>query len=425
MPYSQRTSVLFLSLIEFLERFSFYGTRVIILLFATDENGLGLQRSDALSNYAYLITLLFILPLPAGIISDFTIKQKNGILLGGIVALAGYTFLIMEEMNFIIIGLILMAIGTSFVRTNLTVLIGRLYEKTDKNRGFGFMIFYFALNLGAFLGILVTGIISEEHGWKYGFMISTFVTLLYVILFYFIKDQLPLIEKNINQHYLETNSLDDTISDSELIKNKKSPKYASIILIIILMIINSLFWNFHEVGNDTLFAFLRIQEGFKILGYDIPVLLLSSFTAGFNLILMLLLCIIWYSQGIGSTIGKIASSIILLGISMQLVYYIITFSDSNYASYAFLSLFIFSVAEVLIAPFIISYITRLSDVRYSSTIFGSYILFSGITSSFLSSYVDIFESNYYIIAFSIMAILIGLVLLFFKRRILKMSNGLD
>ena len=82
MPYSQRTSVLLLSLVEFLERFSYYGTRAIIVLFAIDENGLGLQRSEALSYYSLLIYLAFLLPLPIGILSDLIIKQKNGTLLG-------------------------------------------------------------------------------------------------------------------------------------------------------------------------------------------------------------------------------------------------------------------------------------------------------------------------------------------------------
>jgi POT family proton-dependent oligopeptide transporter len=425
MPYPQRTSLLLIAIIELLERFSYYGTRAIIVLFAIDENGLGLQRSEALSSYAQLTFLVFLLPLPAGIISDLTIKQKNGTLLGGVIALAGYTSLSMEEMNFVVIGLILMAIGTSFVKTNLTVLVGRLFEKTDKNRDFGFMLFYFGINLGAFIGVLVIGSISEEMGWKYGFMISAIATLLYVVLFYFIKDQLPLIEKNINQKYLETSTFNDTIIDSELAQNKKLPNPAPVFLIVIFTIIISLFWNLYEISSSPFYYYLSQKEDFTIMGFYIPISMMQTIGAVFNLIIMFVFLLTWYFQGLGSTIGKIALSMILLGVSIQVMYYVITFSGSNYMSYALLATFLFSTAEVLIAPFVMSYITRLSDVRYSSTIFGFYLLCSGVAAKFLYYFVDIDESTNHMMVLSIIAILIGVSLILFRKKILKMSGGLD
>ena len=135
--------------------------------------------------------------------------------------------------------------------------------------------------------------------------------------------------------------------------------------------------------------------------------------------------VVWYFQGIGSTIGKIASAMILLAISIQLMYYMINAPQSNYMGLTLLSFFIFSAAEVLIGPFTMSYVTRLSDVRYSSTIYGFYILGIGIATSGLNFFMDFYESTNHIIVFSIIAILIGLGLLFFRKRILKMSGGLD
>jgi dipeptide/tripeptide permease len=40
MLYSQRTSVLLLSLVEFLERFSYYGVRTLIILYVTSDLGM-------------------------------------------------------------------------------------------------------------------------------------------------------------------------------------------------------------------------------------------------------------------------------------------------------------------------------------------------------------------------------------------------
>lgn len=423
--FDQKTSLLLITIIEFLERFSFYGTRAIVILFAIDEEGLDLANEEALSYYGYLASLIFLLPLPVGIISDLTLKQKNGILLGGIIALAGYTSLITGDMTLIIIGMILMTVGTSFVKVNMVVLLGRLYEKTDKSRGFGFMIFYFVLNLGALFGILAIGNIGESAGWKYGFMLSAFVTLFYLVLFYFIKDQLPLIEKNIDQKYLEANDLNDPILDSELSQPKKPLNPAPIFLIIIITVITALFWTFYEASNVPFFNFLSQKEGFIVMGFDIPFTMIQTITSETTMVLMLVFIIIWYFQGIGSTIGKIASGMILLGISIQLMYYIINVPQGNFVNYTLLTLFIFSVAEVLIAPIAMSYITRLSDVQYSSTIYGFYIFGIGIATKGLNYFMDFYESSSHIIVFSIIAILIGFALLFFRKIILKMSGGLD
>lgn len=90
-----------------------------------------------------------------------------------------------------------------------------------------------------------------------------------------------------------------------------------------------------------------------------------------------------------------------------------------------LTAIIYTVAEILISPFVLSYITRLSDIRYSSTMIGAFMLITGVGGKVLGYFYDNLTSPKLITAFSIIAILIGLLLLFFRKKLLKMSGGLD
>lgn len=49
------------------------------------------------------------------------------------------------------------------------MLVGQLYSRNDIRRDPAFSIFYMAINTGAWLGLIVIGILGETVGWSYGF----------------------------------------------------------------------------------------------------------------------------------------------------------------------------------------------------------------------------------------------------------------
>ena len=66
-------------------------------------------------------------------------------------------------------GLGLIIIGTGLLKTNVSTMVGSLYEDGDPRRDSGFSIFYMGINLGAFLAPLVVGTVGQTYGWHYGF----------------------------------------------------------------------------------------------------------------------------------------------------------------------------------------------------------------------------------------------------------------
>ena len=63
----------------------------------------------------------------------------------------------------------LVALGSGALKANASSLLGTLYEKGDPRCDGGFTLFYLGINLGAFIGPLITGLLQTRVGFHYGF----------------------------------------------------------------------------------------------------------------------------------------------------------------------------------------------------------------------------------------------------------------
>jgi POT family proton-dependent oligopeptide transporter len=67
------------------------------------------------------------------------------------------------------IGLALIAIGTGFLKPNVSTMVGDLYDEGDARRDAGFSIFYMGINLGALVAPIIVGYLGQRVEWHYGF----------------------------------------------------------------------------------------------------------------------------------------------------------------------------------------------------------------------------------------------------------------
>ena len=70
------------------------------------------------------------------------------------------------------VGLSLVALGSGGVKANATSLVGSLYAEDDERRDAGFSLFYMGINIGAFAGPLLTGVLQKNQGFHYGFALA-------------------------------------------------------------------------------------------------------------------------------------------------------------------------------------------------------------------------------------------------------------
>ena len=83
---------------------------------------------------------------------------------------AGLMVLLIEDINWFLVGLALIVSGNGLFKPNISTMIGQLYNPGDVRRDSGFTIFYMGINLGAMIAPIVTASwIGATWGLKWGF----------------------------------------------------------------------------------------------------------------------------------------------------------------------------------------------------------------------------------------------------------------
>ncbi|MSO96871.1 MAG: MFS transporter [Rhodospirillaceae bacterium] len=160
-------STLFFS--EMWERFSYYGMRALLILFMTmsaDAGGMGMDVAVAGAVYGTYTALVYLMSVPGGWLADKVLGQRKAVLYGGILIAAGHYCLAIPVDGFFPIGLALIVLGTGLLKPNISVIVGQLYAPQDVRRDAGFSIFYMGINLGSFVGQLVTGYLAQDAGFR-------------------------------------------------------------------------------------------------------------------------------------------------------------------------------------------------------------------------------------------------------------------
>jgi POT family proton-dependent oligopeptide transporter len=161
---------------EMWERFSFYGLRPLLVLFmaaALAEGGFGFSRDQASAIVGIYGFSVYLASLPGGWVADRLLGLRRAILYGAALISLGHISIGLSafaggKLPFFL-GLILIVLGTGLLKPNISASVGDLYPEGGARRDAGFSIFYMGINLGAFAGQLVTGILGEQVGWHWGF----------------------------------------------------------------------------------------------------------------------------------------------------------------------------------------------------------------------------------------------------------------
>ena len=173
---------------EMWERLSYYGGRALLFIYMTTAVGLGgrgMSSAAAGTVMALYLSSVYLLSLPGGWIADRFLGQRRAVTLGGIGIAIGNAMLAMHDGLFFP-GLAVIALGTGFLKPNVSTIVGQLYKPEDSRRDAGFTIYYMGINIGAgaapligmifaqsqwFRGVLANHEIDPNLCWKVGFAV--------------------------------------------------------------------------------------------------------------------------------------------------------------------------------------------------------------------------------------------------------------
>jgi POT family proton-dependent oligopeptide transporter len=166
---------------EMWERFTYYGMRALLVLFLADatRGGFGLDDRTATAIYGLYISASYIFCLPGGWIADRLIGARRAVWHGGIlIALGNFMLALGSTAATFYGGLIVIVCGVGLLKPNISAMVADLYPEGGGRRDAGFTIFYMGINLGAFLGPLLTGWLAVTYGWRPAFAAGGVLMLL-------------------------------------------------------------------------------------------------------------------------------------------------------------------------------------------------------------------------------------------------------
>jgi proton-dependent oligopeptide transporter, POT family len=161
---------------EMWERFSYYGLRPLLVLFmsaALAQGGFGMDRTQASAIVGIYAASVYLASLPGGWIADRLLGLRRAIMTGAVLISCGHISIGLSSFAHskvpFFMGLILIVLGTGLLKPNISAIVGDLYPEGGARRDAGFSIFYMGINVGAFFGQIVTGLLGEKFGWHFGF----------------------------------------------------------------------------------------------------------------------------------------------------------------------------------------------------------------------------------------------------------------
>ncbi|HQI41728.1 MAG: MFS transporter [Ignavibacteriales bacterium UTCHB2] len=170
-------------LMEFFERGSYYGMMSILSVYMTDQ--LDYTKESVGVIKSVIQPMLYILPILSGAIGD-RFGYKRVLTFAFIFLGLGY-FLTSQTTEYAMVfgSLIIMAIGAGAFKPMISGTIAR--ETNESNSTLGFGIFYWSINLGAFLfPLILVPYIKNTFGWQYVMVASAIGTASMLIPTFFI-----------------------------------------------------------------------------------------------------------------------------------------------------------------------------------------------------------------------------------------------
>ncbi len=181
---------------EFLERGSYYGVMSVLsvfLILGYESGGLGFSKEQAGAILGTIPPLLYFLPIISGAIAE-RYGYRRVLTFAFICMILGYSLTGMSNRYILVfLSLVIMALGAGFFKPIISGTIARNTNESNSTLGFG--IFYWSINLGAFLFPLILVPILKSYSYSYIFYMAAIIGFILLLINIFLYKE-PIREKS-------------------------------------------------------------------------------------------------------------------------------------------------------------------------------------------------------------------------------------
>jgi POT family proton-dependent oligopeptide transporter len=430
---------------EMWERFSYYGMRALLVLYMVDylikgirtgsihvlgfgllENAIqsiaGPQAIQPLASYIYGLytALVYLTPVFGGMLADRLLGQRKTVVVGGVLMAIGHFLMAVESL--FLVALVFLIIGNGCFKPNISTQVGSLYPEGDPRLDRAYTIFYAGVNLGAFFSPLVCGTLGQVYGWHYGFGAAGVGMVLGVILYLW------------GQRFLAPDRL-TTVKETKVEAEPiTSYQWKGIIGLIVLTVLNIVFWAVYEQQGNTVQLFADRNTDWHFYKWQLPSTWFQAFNPMFIFVLTPLLNMLWGWQSRARkeppSVTKMAMGCVLLGVSFLPLMYI-TRGLGGQERINFLWLvgctLIYTLGEMYLSPIGLSLVVKVAPAQVVSMMMGIWYManfFGNLLSGYIGAFYEKMSRESFFLLLAALGIASGIAI-FASSKPLKDAVGHD
>ncbi|WP_368893550.1 dipeptide permease DtpD [Kluyvera ascorbata] len=180
---SQPRAIYYIVAIQIWEYFSFYGMRALLILYLTHQ--LGFNDSHAIDLFSAYASLVYVTPILGGWLADRLLGNRTAVIAGALLMTLGHIVLGVESNSTwsLYLALAIIICGYGLFKSNISCLLGEMYEPDDHRRDGGFSLLYAAGNIGSIAAPIACGLAAQWYGWHVGFALAGIGMFIGLIVF--------------------------------------------------------------------------------------------------------------------------------------------------------------------------------------------------------------------------------------------------
>ncbi|AIW18084.1 peptide MFS transporter [Vibrio coralliilyticus] len=425
---------------ELWERFSYYAMRAILVLYLTDatlDGGLGWSTKDALDLYGIYTGLVYITPLIGGWLADNYLGQRRSILIGGaLMAVGQFTLAMPADMlglgtvHTFYLGLALLIAGNGLFKPNISTMVGDLYQEGDNRRDGAFTIFYMGINLGALLAGVIAGSVTDEFGWKSGFIVAGIGMLISLVM-----------QMSLAQSWLGDIGREPAAKRDLAIKksSKKEPltkeEFDRIKVILVMSLFTIVFWAGFEQAGGLMNIYTQQYTDRMIGGFEVPAAWFQSLNPFFIITLAPLLAVLWVKLGKREPNSPVKFALAMFFLALGFLCMVGAVMEQGGDTTVKTSMlwlvgafFFHTLGELCLSPIGLSLVTKLAPLRLASLMMGAWFGCNAIANyvaGYVGSHVGELGAFAIFSGIAVTAIISGVILLLFSNTLVRWMHGAE
>lgn len=410
------------------ERFSFYGMTAILYLYVSApvaDGGFGMSPGSAAALFGTYMSLVFIVALPGGWLTDRVLGPRRAVVLGGSFIAAGHYTMSLPVHWSLYLGLLFVIAGTGLLKPAMAGLVSSPHRDDERRREAALSIFYMSIQLSALVAPVVVGLLAEKVDWHLGFGAAA-VGMSFGLLVYalgarrfgtvglapplplpadrqrrLLRRHVPVLAVlgvafigaavaglvRIEQVLIVCGLLMIVLPVAYVLALRRNPALGPgdrrrLRAYVVLLVSSSVFWLLYAQGGSVLAMFAQEHTDREVAGWEVPVSWFQSAHPLFILVLAPLFAVLWLRLGRSVDVPvKFAGALVCAGASWLLLAVAARLAVAgDLVSPAWLlGAFLLQVfGELALAPVGLSLAVRVAPAGFTNRYLGLFWLFAAV-----------------------------------------------